>query len=115
MLCMHAATAYIQWGTLYMYNRCTVVLKICISYCGISLQENEWTDRHMFYQVPLSFVALPPGPIASFDSGYNVCTSLLLWVNVPNAYINTFWRSSASSSSREGRMCEKNPGTKNHH
>lgn len=34
------------------------------------------------------------GPIASFDSGYNVCTSLLLWVNVPNAYINTFWRSS---------------------
>lgn len=55
------------------------------------------------------------GPIASFDSGYNVCTSLLLWVNVPNAYINTFWRSSASSSSREGRMCEKNPGTKNHH
>lgn len=55
------------------------------------------------------------GPIASFDSGYNVCTSLLLWVNVPNAYINTFWRSSAPSSSREGRMCEKNPGTKNHH
>lgn len=74
-------------------------------------------DRQTY--VLLSFIKLcciaAVGPIASFDSGYNVCTSLLLWVNVPNAYINTFWRSSAPSSSREGRMCEKDPGTKNHH
>lgn len=42
MFCMHIATEYIQLGT--FYNRCTVVLKIYILFCGISLQEDGWTD-----------------------------------------------------------------------
>lgn len=76
----------IQFGTLY--NGCTVVLKICILYCGISLQEDGWTDGQrdmltLIFAVLFSSVALP---IASFDIGYIVCTSLVLRVNVPNAY-----------------------------
>lgn len=64
-----------------------------------------------FYEVLLYCL----GFIVFFDSGYNVCISLLLWVNVFNVYINIFWRFLVFLSLREGRMCEKNFGIKNYY
>lgn len=94
----------IQFGTLY--NGCTVVLKICILYCGISLQEDGWTDGQrdmltLIFAVLFSSVALPePQPLLILDTLY-----VPVWClgSMYPMLINTFWRSSASTNSRGGR------------